>query len=192
MWHSEQFKRQKHLVVWPQHNRQPLWLKQKICIFYSRQSYFFSFMHNCPSFREINKAPTSAQDPVLLHTSVVLWVFQAEKVGNHWCRINRPGCDLRVIVPDNVLTLTFLLRGAFLPGWKIRPPVGKVTDWAYWPPLLCLIGVCVCVCVCRAPWACVFTVYNVCCWVWTHTALIRPLIPGCFQAAALWEWNETL
>ena len=117
-----------------------------------------------------------------------------------WSRTQGPGLWFDGDDSDNVSTLTFLLQDPFCLVWSlIRPPVGKVTDRAYWPPLLCLIAVCVCVCVCVCMCVCgpvsvcVFTVCGVCSRdVWAHAALIRPLIPGCFKAAALWEWNETL
>lgn len=69
-----------------------------------------------------------------------------------------------------------------LGGSMIRPPVGKVTDRVYWPPsALCLtlsLYVCVCVFIVRAM-----------CWCEsTHTALIRPLIPGCRNTAGV-KWD---
>lgn len=64
----------------------------------------------------------------------------------------------------------------------IRHPAGEVTDRAYWPP--------------PTPAYCCVCVYFAVCGVgygdvWAHAASIRPLIPGCFKAAATLEWNDT-
>lgn len=75
----------------------------------------------------------------------------------------------------------------------IRHPAGEVTDWARWPPPRSpsYWRGCACACLCTCGPVCTRVCCMCCGDVCAHAALIRPLIPGCFKAAAMLEWNDT-